>query len=217
MRQIITAIFLLCFPALCLGNPIPFDSADKIGYERDAQFTWSNATSGFSLSAQGVLSPVKNYSKTELRLPINSEEWIERLLVQKHDNDLILAFETSDGESGLGYICRLTWPQNTIRWCQTIPGFNLRPSSSKGSVYIGAIGFIGRLDPTNGKYLWQHDGLYQKDHTLNLLCLAKDFETTVVFNATSGITGTEAKQISIDRNTGNIIRTSVIGKVDVCH
>ena len=202
---------------LCFGEPIQFDRALKTGDELDAKFSWGKANKGFSLSAVGILSPTAFSKNPRLSLPIDKEEFIEQLLVQRHDNDLMLAFQTSDGDSGRGFICRITWPQNTIQWCQTIPGFNIDATASMGSIYIGAIGFLGRLNPKDGKYLWRHDGLYEKDHTFNIICLAKEDDTTVLFNATSGIKGADVKQITLDRSTGKIIRTSVIELVDVCH
>ena len=201
----------------CLGEPIQFDRALKAGDELDAKFSWGEATKRFSLSAVGILSPTALSKNPKLSLPIDKEEFIEQLFVQRHDNDLMLAFQTSDGDSGRGFICRIKWPQNTIQWCQTIPGFNIDATASMGSIYIGAIGFLGRLDPKDGKYLWSHDGLYEKDPAFNILCLAKEDATTVLFNATSGIRGADVKQISLDRNTGKIIRISVVELVGVCH
>lgn len=216
MLQLISAICLLCLPVLCLGEPIPFDQAHKAGDGLDALFSWGDANKGFALSARGVLTSKMDFLKPKLRLPIDKGEWIERLLVRRQENDLMLAFDTSDGDNGRGLICRIKWPLSAVQWCQTIPGFNVHASTGKDSIYLGAIGFVGRLDPKNGNYLWRHDDLYGKDKTFNIVCPAKEYEATVVFNATTGIRGSVVKQISLGLYTGKIIQTTVIGIGDVC-
>ena len=216
MRQLISAVCILCFPALCLGEPVPFDWAHKTGDGPDTKLSWGDESDGFSLSSDGTLSPKSNSLNPELNLPINKGAWIEQLQVTRHDKDLILAYQTDNGEDGRGFICRISWPVNIIRWCQDIPGFNIRTSSGVDSIYIGAIGFMGRLDPKNGNYIWRHDGLYEKDHALNIVCLSKENETTVTFNASSRARNSEIEEISLDRNSGKMLQASNIGVGEVC-
>lgn len=217
MRQIVSILCLLGFPALCLSDPVPFDWANKTGDGPDTNLSWGVERDGFSLSSDGLLSP-NVASRPKLKLPLDKGAWIELLQVQRYGKDLLLAFQTDNGEEGRGYICRISWPNNAIQWCRDIPGFNIHVSSGMDSVYIGAIGFMGRLDPSNGRYIWQNEGLYEKDHSLNILCLTKEGETTVEFNASSGGKGakSEIEQISLDRQTGKIIHKSFVGTGFIC-
>jgi hypothetical protein len=216
MRYFISTLILLGLPVLCFGESMKFVNAQKLGDEFDAKFSWGYTNYEFSLSAKGILSPESQTEERLLQLPIEEIEYIDRLSAQRYDTDLLLAIETSDGDGGRGVICRIKWPQNSILWCQKIPGFNVHASSSMGSIYIGAIGILSRLNPNNGKYIWEHSGLYQNDDTLNVVCFSSENDKHVIFDATSGIQGDVAKQITLDRNTGKIIRKSDIGTVSVC-
>jgi outer membrane protein assembly factor BamB len=209
-------IYLASLPALCLGDLVPFNRAAQTGNEFTAVFEWGEVNDKFMLTAKGVLSSKTDTAKPKLKLPIAKGSWIEHLFVLTYNNDLMLAFETNDGDEGNGYICRIKSPLAGVDWCQSVAGFNVYAAASTNTIYLGAIGFVSRINPENGKLLWHHADLYNKDNTFNIVCPAHETESAVTFNATTGIKGLEVKQITLDRQTGKIMQIAVIPNNNVC-
>ena len=207
---------LVCMPALCLADLVPFNRAAQTGNEFAAVFEWGEVSDRLMLTAKGVLSSKTDTAKPKLKLPVAKGSWIEHLFVFNYDNDLVLAFETNNGDEGNGYICRIRSPLVAVDWCQSVAGFNVYAAASTDTIYVGAIGFVSRINPENGKLLWHHADLYNKDNTFNIVCPAHETESAVTFNATTGIKGVEVKQITLDRQTGKIMQIAVITSKNVC-
>ena len=208
--------YLACLPVLCVGDLLPFNKALHTGNEFTAVFEWSETTDKYLLTAKGVLSSKNDTLKPKLKLPIAKGSWIEHLFVLKYNDDLMLAFETNDGDEGNGHICRIKSPLAGVEWCQSVAGFNVYAAASADTIYLGAIGFVSRINPENGKLIWHHADLYNKDNTFNIVCPAHETESAITFNATTGIKGVEVKQITLDRQTGKIMQIAVIPDKNVC-
>ncbi|HEX5637249.1 MAG TPA: hypothetical protein VFY78_09195 [Gammaproteobacteria bacterium] len=209
-------ISLVCLPSLCLGDLVPFIRAQQTGSEFDAVFEWGDANNKFRLTARGQLSSKSDTTKPGLKLSIGKRSWIEHLFVLDYNKDLLLAFETNDGDEGNGHICRINSTMDSIAWCQSVAGFNLFAATGKDTLYLGAIGFVGRLSPETGKLIWQHADLYNKDNTFNIVCPASETDATISFHATTGIKGEANKQITLDRHSGKVIQIAVITDKTVC-
>ena len=218
MKKFILAAYLFLVPTISFGKPVPFESANTTNDSPYPNFYWDDANEGFTLSNSGLLSSKSKSTNPKLKLPIDKGFWIDGLNVQRSDSDFILAIGLTNSEDAGGIICRVKWPQNKVQWCQNIPGFNMHVSSSNGYLYVGAIGLMSKIDPANGHFIWRHDGLYEKDHSLNIVCLTDENKTTVTFNASSGSAGANSaiEQILLDSNTGKILQTSVVGTGYIC-
>lgn len=209
-------VCLVCLPAVCLGELSPFIRAQQTGSEFTAVFAWGDASNKYALTAKGVLSSKTDATKPQLKLSIGKKSWIEHLFVFNYENDLMLAYETNDGDEGNGHICRIKSSLSGVEWCQSVAGFNMYAAAEADRLYLGAIGFVGRINPETGKLLWQHADLYNKDNTFNIVCPASETDSTITFHATTGIKGEAIKQITLERNTGKIIKISVIDNKSVC-
>jgi hypothetical protein len=72
------------------------------------------------------------------------------------------------------------WSQfRAVAWHLKIPAFNVGAGTLEGSsLFVSGIGFIGRIDVESGKYIWKHEGLYDKrDQAFN------SFDAPVVTSA----------------------------------
>lgn len=207
---------LLFIPALCFADFMRFNEAHQSGVEFNAVYDWARAEDKYALTAKGILFSKTNSAKPKLKLPIDKKAYIERVFVLNYNNDQLLAFEANDGEDMQGFVCRIQSPLDAILWCVSIYGFNIYPLATTNAIYIGAIGFVGMVDPESGKFVWKHDNLYVRDNTFNIVCPAEETESTVSFNATTGVKGFAVKKITLNRSSGKILKIEVINDANVC-
>lgn len=215
-QPLMTALLLLCVPALCSANLLEFTLAEQKGYDFQAVFNWSDANAKYLATAKGVLTTGAAATKKELKLPVSKGSIIERVFFQSYDNDQLLAFETNNGEEAMGYVCRITLVSLKLAWCQHIPGFNVYPMMSNNALYVGAIGYVASINPASGKIIWAHDGLYAKDNTFNIVCPALETDTSIAFYATTGIKKLPVKKMTVDRKSGKILETVESQEKAVC-
>ena len=80
-----------------------------------------------------------------------------------YKDDLIIYYSATDNESGSSFIEAYDRKTNKRKWENDIYGFNLTAPIVIGNItYVASIGFIGKLNIDNGKYLWKHDDLYEQ-------------------------------------------------------
>jgi len=80
-----------------------------------------------------------------------------------YKNDLIIYYSATDYESGSSFIEAFDRITNRRKWENDIYGFNLTDPIVVGNItYVAAIGFIGKLNLDNGKYIWKYDDLYEQ-------------------------------------------------------
>jgi hypothetical protein len=139
-----------------------------------------------------------------IRLPLDG---ITSLYVRELGADVLLAFENDIGGDGSGMLCRMATKSAFIRWCRPIRGFNIFASlSSDGSIFVGAIGLVARIDAKTGKIIWQQSGLYKRDNTFLTFCAAEEDEGVVSMIGANG--GRAGKRITLNRHTGQILSIS---------
>lgn len=85
-----------------------------------------------------------------------------------YKKDLFLIYEFNDNESGAIKIVRLDGKYLILKWVTHIPWFNLGNGLvQNGSLYVTAIGTIGKIDLHSGKYIWLHKNLYRSPDYFN--------------------------------------------------
>jgi hypothetical protein len=100
---------------------------------------------------------VKHHRRT-FQLKVSRGARLERLYVAEFQDDLILAFEVTDGGWGWGYVARLNETARKFRWITPITGINLGPGLIEGgSVYLTAQNLLAKLDLHSGTYTWQRE------------------------------------------------------------
>jgi len=97
-------------------------------------------------------------------------------------------------------------PLNSI-YATNIWGFNLgKPIIHGNFAYVSAIGFVGKIDITNGKYAWKHDSLYNREKAA-----FTSFQKVIVREETvefwsENIIKEELSTIIVDNESGEIIK-----------
>jgi len=137
--------------ASCVGNPEELDRTCTFGFGERS----------IAVSAIGA-AEVKtgDGAGTRFSLPYDSA-LTDRIYSAPYHGDLIVLFGVGNGEEGWGGVARLQPPDFHVTWHVKIPSFNVGPAALDGSsLYVSACGFVGRIDLEGGRWLWQHDGLY---------------------------------------------------------
>lgn len=140
---------------------------------------------------------VKNKRIGVLPLSKESEAYVEKISLLKTKTQYVLIYQAHDGESAGGRVD--SFDQKTLqrRWSAVIPGFNLGFAAKANALYVSCIGFAGKLDLRQGKYLWKLEGLYEK-HGYNGPDYIRVYDKEVRF-----ISGT--KVIKVNPKTGKLI------------
>lgn len=205
MFKRLVVLFAALFPQL--SSAAGAEQALKTGDERSASFSWRGGERSLRVSASGRLSvgDATRKEPRQLTLPIGKQEWITRLSALTIGDDVLIAADTDDGDTGRGLLCRVIARPAGLNWCTPLPGFNVFAATGReGAIFVGAIGFVGRIDPATGTLLWQQSGLYARDKAFNIFCAIEDHDDTVSLQAMAG-TGGRTKRIVLNRRWGTII------------
>lgn len=210
----------IILPSLSLARPLELEPAKHHGDELRAVFFLDKLGSGVQLSGAGVLSqrvPKENSAGKSLQLPMKKLHFIERVSSIKLLEDVLIAFEATDGEVVGGQICRVRLERLSILWCQQIPTVNVYAVlGAENSIYLGGIGFLSRLKVVDGKYVWRQNGLYEKYHAFETFCGFIEEEEKVSFLAPDGYRKPTGKRITLAKKTGKIIEISKLERVSDC-
>jgi len=211
LRRLAAACLVLVASAAAgATSTSPFEGTIKDGKEDRASFCWASGADRFRVKANGTGTKRGKSLDEPVRLPIRNGEYIEHLWFKPYRGDLLVLFEATAGEYGRGAVCRYRQQPWRMRWCHWIPAFNVVAAVSQDqTVYVGGIGYLARLDPSSGKFIWQREGLYQTDPAFNIFGVPTEDGPLVTFEATPGAGPVPDKLISLERGTGKIARIEV--------
>ncbi len=100
---------------------------------------------------------------SSLYFNIRCQDLIERLYFYKVDSDLVAIYVDTDMDGAATFVEKIDTFKNKTIWKVDAGGFNLgKPVRIDNDVYLSTIGFIGKLDLTNGKFRWKFEDLYDK-------------------------------------------------------
>ena len=86
---------------------------------------------------------------------------VETAYLLNYKNDLIIYYVETDYDLSSSLIECYDIETAKMKWKNRICGFNMTtPIVIDSLTYIATIGFVGKLNLNNGKYLWKHDDLY---------------------------------------------------------
>lgn len=83
---------------------------------------------------------------------------LERLYIAEFRDDLLMAYEVTEGDSGLAYVARLDQKARKFRWITPFSGINLGPGLIEdGAAYVTAQNLLAKLDLQTGNFIWQSE------------------------------------------------------------
>lgn len=162
------------------GAPItPLDDVFKEDFDDAARFSWPHpklqrgaGKPKAIVLAKGQLQWLDGSTPATIKLPKQPDEWIERLQLKQSGTSLMAVYDLNAGGDGRGMACRIELqPKLRLAWCTSGFGFNAIGNLAQQHLYVSAIGFAGKLDLTQGRFVWKLDKLYQRDKDFNVVCL----------------------------------------------
>jgi hypothetical protein len=149
-----------------------------------------------------ISSSGKVFSKNKLLFDIKSKLPMKKLFVQPSGDDFIVFYMYSDPEGAGSYAKRISIKQSKIVWETPIYAFNLSNPLIVGDyAYLSTMGFVGKLNLSNGKYVWKFEDINKKYEIFNQPKFFKD--SLVLF--THG-TYPIADSVLIDDRNGKIVK-----------
>ncbi len=126
--------------------------------------SWIFSAGGWSyvIATDGSIRRNRDGAEQSAALPMdNPQLFVEGALFAPYGDDVIVVYGLTDGEGAAGRVARLGGDPLTVRWSLLVNGFNLSQGLLHGQfMYQAAIGLVGKIDLTTGKYVWKHEGLY---------------------------------------------------------
>jgi hypothetical protein len=189
------------------------DTSLKLNIEYPIQVEYTNEVNAdtmfFNLGDDRLLVTPNGVVKrnNELYFDIQPEGNIQKLFPLKIGDDLVLiySFSTPEGESG-SYAKRISLKQKKSVWEASINGFNLmQPILVGGYMYLSTIGFVGKMNISNGKFIWQFDDFFKKGNfvSFNEPIFYKDSIVLFTEKSTSKVSGCS---ILIDNRNSRVLK-----------
>jgi len=141
-----------------------------------------------------------------LNLTTEKSFLIDKLWYTRFGEDLIIVYSITNFDVGKSYMARINMPKKSPTWNTAVGAFNLGEPVIRGQyIYVTAIGLVAKLDSGTGKYVWRHDGLYDRQ-TQDF----NDFQKPVLDGERVVFQGNNhfsdiAKRIEVKDSTGEII------------
>jgi len=152
-----------------------------------------------------------NGTSDSFRLPLEKDDTIEEVYFASVSGGVLIVygFRCWDTDGAAGAATQLVEPYLSVKWAAEIPAFNVGPPLLAGTeLYVTAIGFVGKLNIVDGRYLWRHDGLYRsQDNRYNSFDRPRIGADVVEFpESISLVTATRSPYVlRVNRRTGKII------------
>lgn len=218
IQVLLTILFLLSI-SVYGQQTVKFEEAIGSGTEEISSFSkWNFAigSNNFEISNNGKGKRVKSKNAvSSFRFPLGKGEMISsRIYFAQYKTNLIFLYEASVGGDGLGHIASFNSTTLKPKWTAKISGFNIGQGLIENQyAYLTAIGFVAKINLTNGKYVWKHDNLYswnQKRGAFNAFELPELEGNNVIFTENTNYNQTNI--IVVNKDNGKIIRTVLADK-----
>jgi len=140
-------------------------------------------------------------------LPVDSAQ-IDRLYSIECQRSTVYLYELNDRESGWSVVVGVEG-SGKIAYRTELGGFKLAPPAvERSSAYVATIGYIAKVDLTNGKIVWSHKDLMTHDSAFNVFDVPVVGRSDVVFRAKVSPESSGFAEALVDKVTGNIKRFS---------
>jgi hypothetical protein len=185
-------------------SPQPFITIERTGQATGLSFfLFSTNDHHYAIRHDGFAESnfLEKHHRRTFRLKVSHGARLERLYVAEFQDDLILAFEVTNGGWGWAYVARLNETARKFRWVTPITGINLGPGLiEEGSVYLTAQNLLAKLDLHSGTYTWQKE-IDKQDAPAFV-----EFQLPEIHGvrATFYENGQRRRIIEIDKSTGEI-------------
>jgi hypothetical protein len=212
--KIATPLLLICL-TLVTQAQTPSDFSTQRAFAEVERIGEANARAFFVFTVGGRQYTVRHDGRGEITGPIfnklrnfflrlDGAARVDRLYSAEAGNDLLLAYQVTNGKSGWGYIARFDPSAPAFRWFASIPSMNVGPGLIEGNyVYLTGQEFLAKLDLQTGKYVWQQTD-FGKEYgpVFAQFALPEINGSAIVFPEA----GARARTLEVDKATGRILK-----------
>ena len=206
---------LLIFLTLVTLAQTPSESGAQRAFTDVERIGEANARSFYVFTVAGRQYTVRHDGRGEITGPIfnklrnfflkmDGAARLQRLYSSEAGNDLLLAYEVTNGKSGWGYMARFDPSTPAFRWFAPIASTNIGPGLIEGNyVYVTGQDLLAKLDLQTGKYVWQQTDLGKEyGSVFAQFALPEINGATIVFPEA----GARARTLEVDKATGRILK-----------
>jgi hypothetical protein len=216
------ALVLLCAVAAAAQAPAPAPTAADPNLFRAARalpeslepgadgpeaFTFEQDGFQYQILHNGAGRRTKEGAVRLFNLRLEAGDRLRHVYFSEFVNNIILACEVSDAETGAGFVVRLEQPSMRARWKAHLPGFNVGAPLRDGEhLYLTAIGFVAKLDLKTGRFAWRHTRLHGRGgpDAFSAFGPPELSGDAVLFRETRA-DGRPARAVRVHRRTGKIL------------
>ncbi|MGL5563726.1 MAG: hypothetical protein ACRDCN_14080, partial [Tannerellaceae bacterium] len=136
---------------------------------------------------------------------LKNKDVIDNIYLYIYNNDYIIFFTETDFEDSYSYAKRINSKTKQIVWSNQIYAFNLgTPIIIDNNAYVSTLGFVGKLNLDNGKYIWRHEDLYN-DGKFNAFENPIFLENNYVIFPSPHYFTQETDYLLVNENTGEAV------------
>lgn len=166
--------------------------------------------SDYHISSNGVIVlKIIKQKKSEVKIVLPEDFYIEAVQYQVINKNIMFTFEMTDGESGSTLIAMFDPSNPVLKWSTEIHAFNPSPLLIlQDYIYVGGIGMVAKLNLIDGKIIWQHKNLYEREtQAFNSFILPRKEGNIIIFkeDKVSSAKYDGIREIHVDDTTGEII------------
>jgi hypothetical protein len=160
--KILVLLLSIC-PTLTAFAQNPEDSAGLQPFIRVERgrgvtfFLFTTSDRNYTVSLYGLAEAnfKKPHHRNTLQLKVGRGGRLERLYIAEYQNDLLFAYEVTDGWA---YVARLNQQARKFKWITAFARINLGPGLiENGSAYLTAQNLLAKVDLQTGNVLWQKE------------------------------------------------------------
>lgn len=202
------------FAALFLVAAFSFSTSAQSFTRAERNASSDGQTVNFTFSIDGTAHQVNGKTgrvtggKRAFNLPLEKGAGADHVKVMKLQSDLIILFEQDFGGEGSGMIARINTTTGKAKWIRQIPSFNLMATAETGFGYVAGVGYMGKINLTNGSVVWRSPNIYDNRYGKIDVPAAPEItgDTVVMTQDTSSGSGNKPARIVFNKKTGAIVK-----------
>ena len=195
-------IRLLALLALSLSFPVMAAAADC-----SASISWENCRiyiqgAWLEISNRGLLK--LGDKSTQLTLPAGF--YIESVKYENSGAGTVMSLEVTDIEGSFTLLALVDMTRRKLRWSAEV-GFNASPVLvTDSALYVGAIGMVAKINLHDGRIVWEHRDLYERDtQAFNSFIRPRKEAKTIVFVEAKVGWYNGVREVSVDDVSGKLL------------
>jgi outer membrane protein assembly factor BamB len=183
-------------------RPQPFIRIERVGgTTANSFFVFTTADRHYTVRQDGLVESdfAELKRRRTFQMKMGPGGRLKRLYIAEFQDDLLMAYEVTDGNSGWAYVARLDQKARKFRWTTPFGGINPGPGLIEdSSVYVTAQNFLAKLDLQTGDFIWQSEVKQKSAPAFSEFLLPEIHDQRAIFREN----GQRKRVIEVDKVNG---------------